>query len=248
MNLDLCSLTELYVLGGLEEDELSEYLVHLKTCEICRNRVKELNEVTAYLGLYPNEIDPPEGMENRILNKIFCKEKKLRIWKWSKAVAALLFIVSASYASAEITRDEEQNIVEKNEQSHAFNYDPSTNNSSTKNTPNEDSSKTTVKKNTDQIDKPPRKIEKVNSSDKLNEPSKTSPKKESKKRKKKKENNPKIRNTNSPKMENREFKREYKQSVNLAYTVEFDNPSIDTSVEVNFNNKKIINTKISIGE
>ncbi|MGF1618380.1 MAG: zf-HC2 domain-containing protein [Acidimicrobiia bacterium] len=53
---DLHDQLELYVAGGLDIDELDEFVTHLDTCTVCAERLPRLMEAAA--GLIPNSPAP----------------------------------------------------------------------------------------------------------------------------------------------------------------------------------------------
>lgn len=67
---DTCGLLELYVLGGLSEEESMRFEKHLASCEACRERRGELEDI---VGLLPMAAEPqpvPAGMKRRILANV----------------------------------------------------------------------------------------------------------------------------------------------------------------------------------
>lgn len=65
-----CDLLELYVLGGLTEEEATRFEAHLSSCASCREQRQELADI---VGLLPAAAEPqpvPEGMKKRILANV----------------------------------------------------------------------------------------------------------------------------------------------------------------------------------
>ncbi|MFC3799055.1 anti-sigma factor domain-containing protein [Cohnella sp. GCM10012308] len=65
-----CDLLELYVLGGLTEEEALRFEAHLSSCASCREQRHELADI---VGLLPAAAEPqpvPEGMKKRILANV----------------------------------------------------------------------------------------------------------------------------------------------------------------------------------
>lgn len=63
-------LAPMYVLGGLEAEEVEAFEAHLKDCDVCRQEVKELQEVTGFLPLAAEPVAPPPGMRARVLGNV----------------------------------------------------------------------------------------------------------------------------------------------------------------------------------
>lgn len=63
-------LAPMYVLGGLEAEEVEAFEAHMATCEACRQEVKELQEVTGFLPLAAEPVAPPPGMRARVLGNV----------------------------------------------------------------------------------------------------------------------------------------------------------------------------------
>ncbi|PJN63321.1 hypothetical protein PAEAM_11470 [Paenibacillus sp. GM1FR] len=63
-------LAPMYVLGGLEAEEVAAFEAHLATCEPCRQEVRELQEVTGFLPLAAEPVAPPQGMRARVLGNV----------------------------------------------------------------------------------------------------------------------------------------------------------------------------------
>ena len=79
----LCSLREMYVLGGLSEKEQGAFERHLLTCSSCQVEVRSLREVEAWLLEDYASIDPPSGMKERVLHHVFADTVDSA---WEKAV------------------------------------------------------------------------------------------------------------------------------------------------------------------
>ncbi|WJH31539.1 anti-sigma factor [Paenibacillus sp. CC-CFT742] len=63
-------LAPMYVLGGLEAEEVEAFEAHMATCEACRQEVKELQEVTGFLPHAAEPVAPPPGMRARVLGNV----------------------------------------------------------------------------------------------------------------------------------------------------------------------------------
>ncbi|HBU80489.1 MAG TPA: hypothetical protein DEF35_02425, partial [Paenibacillus sp.] len=63
-------LAPMYVLGGLEAEEVAAFEAHLAQCESCRQEVRELQEVTGFLPLAAEPVAPPPGMRARVLGNV----------------------------------------------------------------------------------------------------------------------------------------------------------------------------------
>lgn len=63
-------LAPVYVLGGLEAEEVAAFEAHLANCESCRREVRELQEVTGFLPLAAEPVAPPPGMRARVLSNV----------------------------------------------------------------------------------------------------------------------------------------------------------------------------------
>ncbi|KPV40539.1 anti-sigma factor [Alicyclobacillus ferrooxydans] len=70
MSDSLCSLRELYALGGLSDAERSAFKTHLLTCTECQREVKALEAVTEALLFDMEPVSPPTGMRQRVLDNI----------------------------------------------------------------------------------------------------------------------------------------------------------------------------------
>ncbi|MEK4433582.1 anti-sigma factor domain-containing protein [Paenibacillus sp. FSL K6-2862] len=63
-------LAPMYVLGGLEAEEVEAFEAHMATCEACRQEVKELQEVIGFLPHAAEPVAPPPGMRARVLGNV----------------------------------------------------------------------------------------------------------------------------------------------------------------------------------
>ncbi len=63
----------LYVLGGLQQAEVSRFATHLEICEVCRKEVTALHSITADLMLAAPEADPPAALKDRVLERVHDK-------------------------------------------------------------------------------------------------------------------------------------------------------------------------------
>lgn len=59
-----------YVLDGLEQAERQEVERHLAGCATCRQEVLELKEAAAQLAMSVQQVDPPMGLKQRILERV----------------------------------------------------------------------------------------------------------------------------------------------------------------------------------
>ena len=57
-------LAPMYVLGGLEAEEVAAFEAHMLNCEACRQEVRELQEVTGFLPLAAEPVAPPQACEH----------------------------------------------------------------------------------------------------------------------------------------------------------------------------------------
>ncbi|MDG0811426.1 anti-sigma factor family protein [Cohnella rhizosphaerae] len=67
---ETCDLLELYMLGGLTEEEAQRFEAHLSSCVSCGAQRQALADI---VGLLPETADPqpvPEGMKKRILANV----------------------------------------------------------------------------------------------------------------------------------------------------------------------------------
>lgn len=70
---ELCSLCELYALGGLRDGERAAFEEHLAACAHCQAEYAELSKVAEFL-LYDGEnVAVPEGMRERVLTAVFAQ-------------------------------------------------------------------------------------------------------------------------------------------------------------------------------
>lgn len=60
----------LYVLGGMQEAEILDFDEHLASCEVCREEVATLRPVADQLLLTAPEVEPPEGLRERVLARV----------------------------------------------------------------------------------------------------------------------------------------------------------------------------------
>ncbi|MCY0901529.1 MAG: anti-sigma factor [Firmicutes bacterium] len=68
---DLCTLRELYALDGLTTDERAEFEQHLATCAECQAELADYKRVTDLLLYDFDQVDPPEGLRARVLDRLF---------------------------------------------------------------------------------------------------------------------------------------------------------------------------------
>jgi|SRR4051812_14653123 hypothetical protein len=92
-----------FVLGGLESEEEAEVQRHLAFCPSCRDKLKELEEVSQALKAAPPLADPPPYLKDQILSYVRAEEppssresrfKHLHLLVPSLAAAALVAIVA----------------------------------------------------------------------------------------------------------------------------------------------------------
>ncbi|MBL0389050.1 anti-sigma factor [Tumebacillus sp. ITR2] len=65
-----CDDVELYALDGLDDAERSRFQEHLATCADCQARLAELQDVTDALLFVPDDVEPPQGMRERVLSAV----------------------------------------------------------------------------------------------------------------------------------------------------------------------------------
>jgi anti-sigma-K factor RskA len=56
-----------YVLDALEPDEQVRFEAHLRSCDVCRSEVAELQQVSDVLPLSLEPVEPPAGLRDRLL-------------------------------------------------------------------------------------------------------------------------------------------------------------------------------------
>jgi len=102
-------MADLYVLDALDQDELQKFISHLNECPNCKERVRELNEIAIYIGLYNmKETTPPPGMEERIFSKLPVKKCMIfRRWKRSLLISVgvitcIMFMIASGDAYSTI--------------------------------------------------------------------------------------------------------------------------------------------------
>lgn len=69
-------MVEMYVLGGLDREEQERFEAYMKDNKECRLAVEEFREVVGFLPLSVERIEPPQGMKNRILERVFAENKQ----------------------------------------------------------------------------------------------------------------------------------------------------------------------------
>lgn len=85
-----CEWAELYVLGGLSEEEKEVFETHLTHCLDCQKNVAELYDVVGLLPLASEQVDVPSGMKQRVLGHILHEQKVVAIDKQqSKAATSI---------------------------------------------------------------------------------------------------------------------------------------------------------------
>lgn len=62
-----CEDVEIYMLGGLDQEDKLEFEAHLPECEECKHMLEELSSVIKVLPLTVEPVQPPSGMRARIL-------------------------------------------------------------------------------------------------------------------------------------------------------------------------------------
>lgn len=103
-----CSLSELYVLGGLDEKDRKEYSDHLETCPTCKTAVNELRKIVGHLSFNLDSYeDPPAGMRERVFEYIKANSerpiKEIQVIKKTNktnyikyvSIAAVLLLISS---------------------------------------------------------------------------------------------------------------------------------------------------------
>lgn len=71
----LCELSDVYALGGLDASEQRAFEEHLKTCPHCQAELEENAAVAEWLLYDFEDVEPNEGMKERIFTNIFAEEK-----------------------------------------------------------------------------------------------------------------------------------------------------------------------------
>lgn len=67
---DMNDMIEMYVLGGLDQEEQAQFEAYLREDEECRLAVEELREVMDILPFAVEDVVPPRGMKNRVLSHV----------------------------------------------------------------------------------------------------------------------------------------------------------------------------------
>ena len=75
---------EMYVLGGLTEEEQQAFEEHLQNCSECQRQVEELREVVGLLPLTSEPVEPPSGMKDRVLGHVLGNEQQDNVDKEQK--------------------------------------------------------------------------------------------------------------------------------------------------------------------
>lgn len=70
MSDSLCSLRELYALGGLTDSEQNAFEAHLQTCLECQHELNEFETVTEALLFDFDPVSPATGMRDRVLDHV----------------------------------------------------------------------------------------------------------------------------------------------------------------------------------
>ena len=136
MDRQMCDQLVDYFNGQLSEIEKRAFEKHLETCEQCTIELAEWQALTDDLPYVSASIDPPEGMKDRILNKVFEEEieqettpvaplvtnekvqpkKKNRSFTWLPAIAATLMLsIGANIFLASIVKNQQDDIVAQTE-------------------------------------------------------------------------------------------------------------------------------------
>ncbi|SDI47846.1 anti-sigma factor [Natribacillus halophilus] len=61
---------EMYVLGGLTDEEQQTFEDHLQSCSECQEKVREFQDVVGLLPLTSEPVEPPPGMKDRVLGHV----------------------------------------------------------------------------------------------------------------------------------------------------------------------------------
>lgn len=72
---EFCEWAEIYVLGGLDEEEQRQFEEHLSDCADCKAQLKELKKIIDMLPLAAVEVIPPAGMKNRVLGRVLAADR-----------------------------------------------------------------------------------------------------------------------------------------------------------------------------
>lgn len=113
-----CDDLELYALNGLDSEEQLQFEKHLAACRSCQSKLAELREVTDALLYAPADVEPPQGMRDRVLAAVTAlpQEEPPFVAKMSTAprktwqqrlfpyvsVAAVLAVAFLSWQNAEL--------------------------------------------------------------------------------------------------------------------------------------------------
>ncbi|WP_226582681.1 anti-sigma factor [Halobacillus litoralis] len=106
MNDKYCGKIIDYINDQLTDKEKQEFEKHLNECPDCQEELQELEDLMGDIPSYMNEVTPPPGMRERVLDEVFSEEdsksdEPLRIeknartgkWKaWAGALAAGLLL------------------------------------------------------------------------------------------------------------------------------------------------------------
>jgi len=71
-----CESLELYVLGGLSEEETKEFEKHLLSCSDCQQEVQEYREIVELLPHSAELAQVPSGMKQRVLSHVLNQEEQ----------------------------------------------------------------------------------------------------------------------------------------------------------------------------
>ncbi|MBB6448215.1 anti-sigma-K factor RskA [Geomicrobium halophilum] len=110
-----------YFNGLLSENDSRQFEQHLQQCEDCQKELQEFKALTEDLPLHMKQVDPPEGMKDRVLDHVmtndpvpsnqFIKKKnsKLPIWSGVLAAALLLSVGVNIYTTVEMQQLSSEN-------------------------------------------------------------------------------------------------------------------------------------------
>jgi hypothetical protein len=73
-HIDFCEQVEMYSIGGLSLEEIKSFEEHLSNCEDCTKQLEELRDIVGLLPLTSDQVNPPEGMKQRVLGRILDTE------------------------------------------------------------------------------------------------------------------------------------------------------------------------------
>lgn len=92
MDKKMCDQLLDYNNGILSEEEKAVFEAHLKDCPSCQEELAEWEELTSNLPYLSDEIEPPNGMKQRILTNVFKNEQSIEKEETTRPSAPVLDI------------------------------------------------------------------------------------------------------------------------------------------------------------